>query len=573
MNDHFDKEYKPYKLPERHKSEEDSCLIDFEKPIEHMSDRQNSHTGENLPDGMYYEIEYDSSPIPGVGKFVLKSQKLEEPKYDRLRELFGQMRDIARQHRLSYDFKNFFDRRAYYDNSIIFYKQGMFMKDFEDDYSDSVPLSQYFPSYQLMGYEQLRTYFTWRKNVRQGTVAYTSLSYAYLYIYELLNNIGVEDSEDGLERLLFFWREFREYDDSIDKYVLAWLKDYHIYYDLPQSFKEFITVNDLTLFYPGVADADDNFDLFCNISKYDIRKSAFFSEDRTELITNCFYYITDEIRDVFSDYDIDFDEAIFQPTRKMSVWTPFKSALFYNWLSQPDRKIVLSEKEIYLCENNNWTFSSTITTESGRQLIGYIFKQMEVILRRLTGYKYKLSADINIIKHEIIDELKANNIAFDKLVEKAVISYYKEATKTVVKVDLDTLTTIRKDAMATQESLIIPEEEIILNINPIAQYNEDNNSEKYIDENNFSSGSLPNIDNSWSALKSVLTDIETGALAVLMNGEPDIKRYADNHNIMLEVLIDSINEKAMDYIGDNLIDEEYSVYEDYKDVVNYLISN
>ncbi len=162
------------------------------------------------------------------------------------------------------------------------------------------------------------------------------------------------------------------------------------------------------------------------------------------------------------------------------------------------------------------------------------------------------------------------------------MSYYKEATKTVVKVDLDTLTTIRKDAMATQESLIIPEEESVLNINPIAQYNEENNTEKFAPDNTdegelganiFASGSLSDTDNSQSALKSVLTDIETGALAVLMNGEPVIKRYADNHNIMLEVLIDSINEKAMDYIGDNLIDEEYSVYEDYKDVVNYLISD
>jgi len=42
---------------------------------------------------MFYEIEYDSSPYPGVGKFVLKPQpqKIGEPEKDEIRELFGQM--------------------------------------------------------------------------------------------------------------------------------------------------------------------------------------------------------------------------------------------------------------------------------------------------------------------------------------------------------------------------------------------------------------------------------------------------------------------------------------------------
>ena len=51
---------------------------------------------------MYYEIEYDSSPIPGAGKFVLKSEKVEAPERDEVRDLFEKMRDIARGSRGSY---------------------------------------------------------------------------------------------------------------------------------------------------------------------------------------------------------------------------------------------------------------------------------------------------------------------------------------------------------------------------------------------------------------------------------------------------------------------------------------
>jgi len=40
---------------------------------------------------------------------------------------------------------------------------------------------------------------------------------------------------------------------------------------------------------------------------------------------------------------------------------------------------------------------------------------------------------------------------------------------------------------------------------------------------------------------------------------------------MLEVLADGINEKAMDYIGDNLMDDDFVLYDDYINQVKELI--
>jgi hypothetical protein len=39
---------------------------------------------------------------------------------------------------------------------------------------------------------------------------------------------------------------------------------------------------------------------------------------------------------------------------------------------------------------------------------------------------------------------------------------------------------------------------------------------------------------------------------------------------MLEVLMDGINEKAMDIIGDNILDD-LEIYEDYKDQVKGMV--
>ncbi len=566
-----DKQYESYKIPGRQQVQGKGAAKELPpakgtKPV-------------SIGEGLFYEIEYDSCPMPGVGKFVLKSQKIEEPQKDEKRELFRQMRDIAGAYHSTYNNSRFFDQRVQQDNGRIFYKQGIFMKDFSDNYSENKPFSQYFPSYRMMGYEQLRTYFSWRTQVRQGNITDISLSYAFVYIYELLANIGVSDPQDGLNQLMSFWKAYSVYNKSIDKYVLRWLKDYHIYYQLPHSFKEFIDINNLSSHYPKMVNTDDNFDLYCAISKYDIRKSTFYSDDKVKLIRDCFYFLINKLRQIFADRGIPFEEAIFQPTKKLSEWKPFKDALFYQWMKQSDRRIVLSENEIYMCSNNKWVFSTVITSEKGRQLMGYIMKQMEVVLRKLTKYKFKLSANIKAITHEVMDKLKEADLSLEIIIRDGVIEFYKEETKTIVIVDQAALSRIRQEAQVTQEKLIVPEQE--------KQFVLDFSASKSFDLSDASMQDMPSMQDApsihpskthptpasgpWESLKNILTDIEIQALSVVLQGEIELKKYADEWGIMLEVLVEGINEKAMDFIGDSLLDEDFDIYNDYKEQVKELI--
>lgn len=560
----IDKKYESFKIPGRRQFQEERAAKELSqaKTTEPIS----------FDEGSFYEIEYDSSPIPGVGKFVLKSQKIEAPIKDEKRDLFGQMREIARTHGSSYDRTRFFDRRVQLDNARSFYKQGIFMKDFTDDYSEIAQFSQYFPYYQMMGYEQLRTYFTWRTEVRKGNVIDISLSYVFLYIYELLSNIGVNDPQEGLDQLMSFWRAFSAYNKSIDRYVLRWLKDYHIYYELPHSFKDFIEANKLNENYPKMTDTEDNFDLFCTISKYDIRKSAYFTDDNEQLIKDCFYFVMNKLKQKFRDSGINFEESIFQATKKMTEWKPFKDALFYPWMKQADRRIVLSENEIYICSSNKWAFSKVITSENGRQLIGYIMKQMEVALRKATKYKFKLSANINTVTHEALTKLKETGLSLEIIVNNAVEEFYKEATKTVVIVDKAALSRIKQEALITQEKLIVPEQE--KEIIPVIPVPKQLSLFDMVKEDKPSTPpeiEQAPVNNAWESLKNQFSEVEIKALFVVLQGEIELKKYADECGIMLEVLVDGINEKAIDFIGDNLLDDEFALYEDYKEQVKELI--
>lgn len=75
--------------------------------------------------------------------------------------------------------------------------------------------------------------------LRKGNYQKVSTSYAYVYIYELLNNIGVKSAQDGYQKLIDFKENYVEkFDLSIEPYLNDWLKDYVLFYELDQKLIE-----------------------------------------------------------------------------------------------------------------------------------------------------------------------------------------------------------------------------------------------------------------------------------------------------------------------------------------------
>lgn len=527
----------------------------------YQKSKANEGTQVSLSDGLFYEIEYDTTPMKGVGKYVLKSQAIKAPEKDEIRELFHSMRDIARQNRpTNLNYSRFYDKRVQLDNSTSFYKQAIFMKDFDDAYEEQISFSGYFPYYQMLNYEQLRTYFTWRTQVRLGNVQPTSLSYGFLYVYELLNNIGFSSPTEGLEALLDFWQNYKQYDATLDKYIIRWLKDYHIYYTLPHRFNDFVEANHLGAYFPKLIDPHNSFDLFCSISKYDISKSAFFTEATRELITDCFLDVMRKIRQTFEEAGVRVDEVLFSPTKKIMTWKPFKDALFYQWYTQPNKQVVFSENKIYICKNNEWTCSTIITSEVGKQFVGYVMKQMESVLRKILKYKFKIKVETQWVNSELQSKLNAVGLSIEKIIESAVHEFYRESTKTVVTVDHGELARIRQEALSIQEALIVEEFSSVIVTPPM----------KMPAEALVKMPAETKVMDKWSSLSNTLSDLEKQALLLILEGTR-IKQFVDKHNIMLEVLVDGINEKAFDHIGDNILDDEQGIYDDYIEQVKEMV--
>lgn len=572
------KKYDSYKIPAKISIEKNAFNFVFPKKQEN----QNI----SLENDIFAEIElecnnnlYKTDNISQAIKLDVvqeKKENFQNSERDEKRELFLAMRDIARANNSAYFLNTkFYNKQVQHENSKIFYKQAQFMKDFEDNYDKIVPFSSYFPYYQSMNYEQLRTYFTWRTKVRQGNIENTSLSYAFIYIYELLNNIGVDSAVDGLDKIVFFWESFKKFDMTIDKYLIKWIKDYHIYYELPNSFKGFLLKNELQSHYPDIAfyESENNCDFqrLCSMSKYNIKKSAFYNDEK-QLVMDCADFVINKLKNLFSKSSLEFDNLIFQTSKSKVEWIPFEGALFYQHLKQTNRQIVFSNDEVYTYNQNKCLRSIFIARDSGKQLLAYIFKQMEVVLRKVTNYKFKITANLSMINTETLLKLGALGISIEKVVTDATLEFYADRNKTIVTVDESALNKIRKESLQTQEKLSIPEsgfEQITIFTNK----DEGNMLEVEKEE---TIPAQPNIlvqNDIWLSFKNSLSEIELKALAIILQGDSDIKQFAYENGLMTEVLVDNINEKAFDSIGDNVLEIDYNinVYDEYKEKIIYIL--
>jgi hypothetical protein len=480
---------------------------------------------------------------------------------DPVREKFYEMRKLASS------------RPFVRSTSELFYKQARFMEDFRDDYEGDAKFNMYYPCYQNMGYEYLRTYFTWRTKVRDGDIQPVSLSYIYLYIYELLSGIGTSSPEDGLKKLLMLWNNVPFIKPGVEKYLPKWLKDYHIFYVLPHSFSDFVKEHNMQRFYSLSflfdGSTESKLGIWNSISGYDVTNSKFFKENNEQLLSDCFDAVLSAVQEFCLKRNTRFEDLLVYSVSRRSPWQPFKQALFGSSVKQADREIQINEFERYYCKNGQWTANLPIYFSSQKDFVGYIIKKTEACLRNATGYKYKLVAEMKSggMPFRELQRPAAKRADLDKTIEKAVEDFHKDLNRTVVTVDHTNLARIREEALETQGQLIVVEDEIQGDGSsvPLVEIQGDGSSVPLVN-----GGTLTlSFADGWKALKNALTDIECQALALALQEGADIKAFALTNGIMLEVLADSINEKAADCIGDSLLDldEDVILYDEYRENV------
>ena len=395
----------------------------------------------------------------------------------------------------------------------------------------------------------------------------------------MINNISVTDVDDGLDKLIAFWTKFRVHNDKIDSYLLRWVKDYYIVYhqgagaDFDDLLKQFpIPYTTPNVAINNIKQGKWDIGVVEQHSTYRITQRGFYKNGNTEVIEECLYFVLEALGRLFSDNGLNFAD-LFVAEAQMGYYTPFQSAV-YAPRKMANKTISLSEYEVY--EHNNGQWSARIYGFHGfSQTKGYILKAIEIQMRKALGGKQNLKAQsISEIRTEFTGNRALKNTegwkkqayelikgsSFDAVISEAIQGYIKSANLIVkggevekakpVEIDMSKLGKIRDEHIQTAAKLSIEEEDEII-------------------ETSAKSATASSIDapddlqiDGLVGLVEVLRIDEKSLLLSLLKGESgtDIQ--------VSELMVEAINERALEAIGDNLVegfDGQYSVYEEYCD--------
>lgn len=363
----------------------------------------------------------------------------------------------------------------------LFYRQGLLMADFEDDCPYNGTFKSYFPTYNAMSDRQLRGYFTWRAQARRGNIEETSTSFAFLYLYELICGIGVDDPLDGFDKIKAFWDAYRAFEPGIDRFARVWLQDYAVFHGLdPKLLHDSKTVafdnalielrravrdlvpasapsaqapkrrktSEPTLPLPPDEAREERLMAAINaLSTYNLNNSRLDRSHHRDLchvacavyVRMARYYDTHRKTGIVASL---FGEETAMP------YTMFASAVFFAPERHEDCEYRLDPIHIYRCQNGFW---ECMRIHGSRQKSSKLGEMMRACDQRL-----RLALDpAHPLKEEKIPKYLA------KIIDDEIVAWLSwDAAHQPVKIDIDLsqLGHIRSAAAQTREALLIDEE-------------------------------------------------------------------------------------------------------------------
>ena len=460
------------------------------------------------------------------------------------------------------------------DTNKLFYLQGTFMDDYVDNYDINVPCNKNNPVYNNLTIYQLRSYFSWRTLIRNKLYKQTEQSYVFLYIYELLNKIGVKNEIDGLNKIIDLWQNYRVFDNSFDKYLSNWVKDYYIINRINIDFnlieEEFPIKNNDNLEDISeilIGNYENKLEFLDSISNYHILKSKIMEHKYSFLINLVIPEIFKNLDKYFSENNLSFVNITFGEFKK-KYWNVYENAIYFNNKLESDFVFKFKNLETYYRKGNNYYKETFELSQYSKCIVGYILKNIEITLRECLKFSKNLKVNISSL-----DELSSNaelysvvtdkkfNMIINNTIKKYLIEHKTEINNIITKekkeeivIDANKFNEIRKSSSRIQEKLIVEEETYL-----------EKEEQIEVEIINSSQDIFKNlIDN--------LNTVELDFLKKIINNEPrnNLIDYSKQNNILFEIMIENINKVALETIGDNLIEDnsdEIIIYAEYIDAL------
>lgn len=442
---------------------------------------------------------------------------------------------------------------SWQSREALFMKQGKLLANYEDDYDYRGSAVCYYPTYQSLTNQQLRGYFSWRTKLRGGDVRETSLSFAFLYVYELINQIGVADPMDGYRRLERFRDAYGRIDSRILSYLNRWLTDYVVYYGLdrellsgaPQVLRD---RNVAVLEHIQERDAAGIMDAVRGLSSW-LGRSKFYAECQDDMDR----VIVRVLRRVSAHYAARCKKTMVEQyfgSRVQCQAGLFDTAVFCDPLKRRNYEYAVDEQCAYSCKDGLWFVQKRIAAPSSSGKLDDLLKTIDSALRQEFGYPHPVKAKTETKWIVRLIQEEAQSLSAEK----------KAAEERKITIDYAQLTKIRRDAATTREKLIVDEEMD----GPEEPAPQEPGQPQEPEQMRLFPAEEPG-----GGADPLLSPAEYRLLQCLLYGGDT--GWVQGEGLLLSVLVDGVNEKLYDTFLDTVLDDTPRLVEDYIDDLKEMV--
>lgn len=512
-----------------------------------------------------------------------------------------QMREINKV------FYNGYMRTRCAEESIV--KQGLFMADVTDDYGRVAFCGTPRPIYAALSNAQLRTYFTWRTDVRRGVYNDIDKPYVQLYCYELLNMIGCISAADAFGRLLDLWENMRGKAAWLDNTMPQWLKDFYAFNDISAQYPD---ISACMKWGGGVCDKkaaqmfnrnyDDCLDRLSEYSAYNIRGSRFMTDETKPLMNGALSAVLSALDGYFAEKGISLFEILCGKLKKDFSWAPFIGAYVDLDRMGGFHAVRINELERY-CVKRGERVLEKLEPAPCRGFIGFVLKSTESELRRATGFRHTIAPNITMALNDFRNRDRFTEAVSDpefiKIISETAAKWCenngirpavtkkeakqnkpvdfggepapKSAKPVKIDIDISRLADIREKSDELAKKLIIEDEEEISAVRAeeaARNIADDDFSEKVSACAEFSHD-FSELPDGWREFAEQLETAEISVLSALING--NAAEFCRSIGELPETVYERINTAALDTVADIVI-ENGEIIPDYEEDIKKIIA-
>ena len=544
-------------------------------------------------------------PVDAAGQRIARTLPGTRPRTVRptLPARLRHMRSI----RAHYTFRNVAFGRA-----LDFYLQGTSVADYRDTSEWHGIFRWQHPTYRDMDNAQLRGYFAWRTRFLEradsqdhaaatGSISAaasddawydTCVAFAKVRVYEIICGI-IPDPEQGYQELTRIAKDYAWQDTRFAASLAQWIRGYIIDHDLTAHITDDLfpeTIRDrmiTTLTNPAETTDEEYLDAAIHVSAYHVDTSAFTRRHRgivqyslRRICQAVDRYLREQRHTSLADVcfgqptTIDavrlFPDAVYLDTQRYRPQADY--GMMKRVVNEPQTVVIDPIRSYRWTTDGHWHLTAYATDLAGR-VFGEIMRVCDRQLRRHHHFGHDMKAPPSGgLAHALIPVIDQ---AIDEIERARLI-----ASRPHITIDMHELARIRHDADITRDALIVDEQDAQAESTTESTI-KPSTEQPAIPPQTEQAGAPPNEAETTSAPQSTptpapapttphdgtATDPEHFLVRSLLNHEPYEDELRRRHE-SVSMLVDRINERMMDDIGDTVIEfdgDRPVIIEDYED--------